>query len=109
MLHQNMSGHAAVDQRHDLRMQVGQWLKELREARGLSQRDLSNLTGGGYYTFVSQIEAGRGRIPPERYPDWACALGIKPHEFAKQMLRFYEPATYGMLFDDLALTGSIEA
>jgi len=46
-----------------LRREAGIWLKELREARGLSQRDLANLVGVEYYTFISQIESGRGRIP----------------------------------------------
>ena len=34
-----------------------------------------------YYTFISQIEAGRGRIPAERMRDWSIALEMDPREF----------------------------
>ena len=44
----------------ELRKEAGLWLKELREKRGLSQRQL----GANYYTFISQLELGRVRIPP---------------------------------------------
>ncbi|MEZ5774303.1 MAG: helix-turn-helix transcriptional regulator [Hyphomicrobiaceae bacterium] len=62
----------------DLRRQAGQWLKELREARGLSQRELATRVGTDYYTFISQLETGRGRLPPDRYLAWAEALAIEP-------------------------------
>jgi transcriptional regulator with XRE-family HTH domain len=59
----------------ELRQQAGRWLRELREARGLSQRGLADGVGAEYYTFISQLEAGRGRIPPDRYTTWATAVG----------------------------------
>lgn len=82
------------------RREAGRWLRTAREERGLSQRALAAALGIEYYTFVAQIEAGRGRIPPERYEAWANALGIEPKEFVKQVLRYYEPATYRILFGD---------
>jgi transcriptional regulator with XRE-family HTH domain len=84
----------------ELRREGGRWLKELRETVGLSQRELAQLVGAEYYTFISQLETGRGRIPPDRYHIWAEALKIPPKEFVQNVLRFYDPVTYGILFHD---------
>ena len=84
--------------RGDLRSQAGVWLRENRERAGLSQRELSVRVGVLYYTFISQIESGRGRIPPERYEAWASALNIDAREFAMTMLKFYEMNTYRLIF-----------
>jgi transcriptional regulator with XRE-family HTH domain len=82
----------------ELRKDGGLWLKSLREAKGLSQRNLSELIGTDYYTFISQLETGRGRIPPDRYVAWANALDLDPKEFVKNLMRFYDPITYNILF-----------
>jgi transcriptional regulator with XRE-family HTH domain len=82
----------------ELRRAGGCWLKELREQRGLSQRDLARLVGAEYYTFISQLETGRGRVPPDRYRVWAEALGVEPSVFVKQLLSYYDPVTYDILF-----------
>jgi transcriptional regulator with XRE-family HTH domain len=82
----------------ELRKDGGQWLKSLREAQGLSQRRLADLIGTDYYTFISQLETGRGRIPPDRYKAWAQALGVEPRGFVKNVLRFYDPITFEILF-----------
>lgn len=89
----------------ELRREGGQWLRELREQAGLSQRALAEKVGLDYYTFVSQIEAGRGRIPPDRYRAWATALGMEPATFVKSILRFYEPTTYDILFSQEEMAG----
>ena len=81
-----------------LRREAGFWLKGLREGCGLSQRNLADRVGAEYYTFISQIEAGRGRIPPDRYLDWAEALGVEPRLFVRALLRYYDPVTHGILF-----------
>lgn len=88
----------ADDKRQDLRLQAGAWLKASREGAGLSQRELAENVGALYYTFISQIESGKGRIPAERYEAWALALGVEPREFALRMLSFYEPSTYELIF-----------
>lgn len=82
-----------------LRREAGRWLKELREAQGLSQRRLADLVGAEYYTFISQLEAGRGRIPPNRYLSWALALGVEPRSFVRTLLRYYDPVTHAILFE----------
>jgi transcriptional regulator with XRE-family HTH domain len=83
-----------------LRRAAGEWLRSLREQRGLSQRDLATLVDADYYTFVSQLETGRGRVPPERYEVWANALGIDPKFFVTELLRYYDPLTYEILFEE---------
>ncbi|WP_186415324.1 MULTISPECIES: helix-turn-helix transcriptional regulator [unclassified Pannonibacter] len=92
------SASIASDNRQDLRLQAGLWLKAAREQAGLSQRDLAERVGVLYYTFISQIEGGKGRIPAERYEAWAQALGMAPRDFAMRMLSFYEPTTYDLIF-----------
>ena len=86
-------------ERKRLRKEGGVWLRERRERAGLSQRELANQINVTYYTFVSQIEAGRGRIPAERYKVWANALQIDPRDFVQSILSFYEPTTHDILFD----------
>jgi transcriptional regulator with XRE-family HTH domain len=81
-----------------LRRDAGRWLHELREKRGLSQRELAQKVGAEYYTFVSQLEHGRGRIPPDRYLVWARALGVEPREFVLGLMAFYDPVTYQIIF-----------
>ena len=89
----------SVDDVARLRRNAGHWLKELREARGLSQRQLAAAVGVEYYTFISQLETGRGRIPPERYRIWANALGVSPRDFVGKLMQFYDPVTYAILFE----------
>ena len=84
----------------ELRRSAGSWLKELREKRGLSQRQLAKLVGAEYYTFISQLETGRGRIPPDRYRDWAIALEVEPAEFVRTLMKSYDPVTHSILFGD---------
>jgi transcriptional regulator with XRE-family HTH domain len=83
-----------------LRRQAGRWLKQKREERNLSQRQLADLLSLDYYTFISQLETGRGRIPPERYVDWARSLGMKPRDFVYVLMRYYDPITFSILFPD---------
>ena len=83
----------------ELRQQAGTWLKQLREQKGLSQRQLASMIDIEYYTFISQIEAGRGRIPPDRYESWAKALDIDVRFFVKTLLSYYDPVTFRLLFD----------
>jgi transcriptional regulator with XRE-family HTH domain len=82
----------------DLRREGGRWLKGLRERGGMSQRQLAAKVRTEHYTFVSQLETGRGRIPPDRYLDWADALGVPAKAFVREILRYYDPITYDILF-----------
>ena len=83
-----------------LRKQGRQWLKTLRMHAGFAQQQLANVLGLEYYTFISQLETGRGRIPPDRYKIWAKSLRMPAREFVHKIMRFYDPITYRILFDD---------
>lgn len=83
-----------------LRKDAGAWLRSLREAQGLSQRELAQRVDVEYYTFISQIESGRGRIPPDRYVLWAKALDMNVSGFVKTLMRYYDPITFSLLFDE---------
>ena len=84
----------------ELRLAGGLWLKDLREKAGLSQRELAEKVDIGYYTFISQIENGRGRLPPDRYDVWATALKVNPKDFTRGLMRYYDPTTHRILFGD---------
>ena len=81
------------------RRQAGAWLKELRARAGLSQIQLAEKLGFKYYTFISQVENGFGRVPTESMEGWARALGIPPADFAKQLVSFYEPELHRLLYE----------
>ena len=81
-----------------LRQEAGKWLKKLREEQGLSQSQLAAKIGVDYYGFVSQIEAGRARVPPDRYEVWAEAMEMDAGEFVRKLLRYYDPITYELAF-----------
>ena len=81
-----------------LRQQAGRWLKTARETAGLTQAELAEKVGLRYYTFVSQVESGLGRLPIETQGAWAEALGLEPGDFAKTLLRYYEPELDRLLF-----------
>jgi len=79
------------------RNEAGAWLRDLREQRGLTQREFAAEVDD-YYTFISQLETGRTRVPPDRYLEWARGLEIEPQEFVRRLLSYYDPVTYGILF-----------
>jgi transcriptional regulator with XRE-family HTH domain len=89
-----------------LRREAGRWLKSMREAAGLTQADLAAQVGLRYYTFISQVESGVGRVPIEVQGAWAEALGLEPGAFARTLLRHYEPELYRLLFLQPAQGGS---
>ena len=83
-----------------LRQEAGRWLKACREAAGLTQAEVAEKVGLRYYTFVSQVESGVGRAPIEAQAAWAEALGQDPAEFARRLLRYYEPELHRLLFGE---------
>ena len=82
-----------------LRKQAGTWLKELRARAGLSQIELAGILGFKYYTFISQVENGFGRVPTESIESWGRALGVEPSAFARELLSYYEPELHRLLFE----------
>jgi DNA-binding XRE family transcriptional regulator len=80
--------------------EAGNWLRKQRQNAGLSQIDLATRLGFRYYTFISQIENGYGRVPSHSMAAWARALGVRPARFARILLGYYDPALYRVLFKD---------
>jgi transcriptional regulator with XRE-family HTH domain len=78
---------------------AGGWLKELRARAGLSQIELAQQLGLKYYTFISQVENGFGRVPTESMEAWARALNTDPTEFARKLLSYYDPELHRLLFE----------
>lgn len=97
--------HGGAEEAQDLRRRAGRWLKKLRTERGLSQRELARKLDLDAYTFISQLESGRGRIPPDRMERWADALERDPGDFVATLMRYYDPVT----FDLLVRTGKLDA
>lgn len=81
-----------------LRKEVGVLLKEMRESVQKTQRDVANECGFDYYTMVSQIEGGKTRVPPAQIPAYAKALRIPVKDFAKTLMKHYDPLMFEILF-----------
>src|SRR3954471_6399807 len=88
----------AVPKGMELRKRAGAWLQERRKAAGLSQIELAQRLGLKYYTFISQVENGFGRVPSDSMEAWAAALGVKPADFARELLSYYDPELHRLLF-----------
>ena len=58
-------------------------LKELRQARALSLRELANEAGVGHDT-IYRIEYGQGNVLPRTVRRLAKALGVEPRELMKR-------------------------
>jgi transcriptional regulator with XRE-family HTH domain len=58
-------------------------LKELRETRALSLRELANEAGVGHNT-IYRIEHGQGNVLPRTVRRLAKALGVDPRELMKR-------------------------
>jgi transcriptional regulator with XRE-family HTH domain len=89
---------AAEPQR--LRKNAGRWLKAQRKDAGLSQIQLAQRLGLKYYTFISQVENGFGRVPISLMEQWALALKHDPTAFARQLISFYDPELSRLLFKE---------
>jgi hypothetical protein len=81
-----------------MRRDAGRWLSGQREKAGVTQAQVADHVGYRYYTFVSQVEGGHGRVPSEHFELWAQAISVDPQAFAKKLLGFYEPEIYRLLF-----------
>jgi transcriptional regulator with XRE-family HTH domain len=80
------------------RKEAGRWLKARRESLGLTQREVARSVGFDYITMVSQIEAGKARVPPTRYVEYARVLKLSPQEFVKELIRYHDPEAHKILF-----------
>jgi transcriptional regulator with XRE-family HTH domain len=78
-------------------------LQGLREASGLSQRDFAEAVGIGMYTFISQIERGRARVPPAQVRVWSEVLNVPVRDFAITLMMYYDPLTHDLIFGNEAV------
>ena len=104
----NTSYDAHTDLSKEMRKKAGVYLKFLRKKAGMTQLDVSKALGLAYYTFISQVENGNGRIPPHRYQPLANAFGLDAPTFTKEMMRYYDWFTYESLFGSHPDISSVE-
>lgn len=76
---------------------LGRILKTWRENKGLTQADLAEALNLKYYSFISQVENGLGRIPQSLYVPWANALSVDTEAFCWCVLAHVEPSIYEAL------------
>lgn len=81
-----------------LRKRAGSYLKDLRTSAGLTQQEVAKALGLDYYTLVSQIECGKARVPPDKMLQWAKVVNADPAKFGRELLRFYDPFMWTLLF-----------
>lgn len=82
----------------DLRIAAGQYIHGLRKAQNLTQTQLARRLGLEFHTFVSQVETGTRRIPPEEIATWAKALNTDVQTFARILFKFYDPVMHRLVF-----------
>jgi transcriptional regulator with XRE-family HTH domain len=77
----------------------GEYLADMRLKRGLTQKELGKALGMTD-TAISATELGRNSLSPERYRQTADALGIGRKQFARNLLRYYDPWLFSMLYPE---------
>ena len=65
----------------------------------MSQIQLAERLGLKYYTFVSQVENGFGRVPTESMEAWARALGSSLRRSPAACCPVYDPELHRLLFE----------
>jgi transcriptional regulator with XRE-family HTH domain len=86
----------------DYRRAVGNKVRDLRLAAGLTQKALGKLVGVGS-NAISGIEVGRNPVPPERYRAFAVALGVDAKPFGEFLLEYSDPWLFGMIYGQEAV------
>jgi len=79
------------------RQAAGEYLKLVRTEANLTQRELALKVGFDYYTFISQLEGGHGRLPDVQWAVYADACNVSRQEFCKNLLFHYQPEIHQML------------
>ena len=98
MAHQSYD--ASSEKAKILRKKAGAYIKNLRKDACLTQREVAVALNLDYYTFISQLESGYGRVPPNLYRSLADILEVKCSVFTKEMMRFYDPFTFDAMFHE---------
>lgn len=80
------------------RKRAGAYVRGLRTDAKMTQQQVAKRLGLEYYTMVSAVEQGYSRVPSEALEQWANALGVRPADFARNLLEWYDPFMYRALF-----------
>jgi transcriptional regulator with XRE-family HTH domain len=78
---------------------AGRFLRDRRRDVGITQADIARVLGLHNTQTVSQIEAGKARVPPARYVEYATALKMDPKDFVRELFRYYDPEAWRILFE----------
>lgn len=78
----------------------GQFVKECREAAGLTQKQLADAIGFEYYGMISHVEKGRSTLPTAHWRKTAEILRIDLPEFLVKCLSDITPDVRDALFGD---------
>jgi transcriptional regulator with XRE-family HTH domain len=78
---------------------AGEWMRAAREVAGLTQDQIGLPIKRGKI-YISEMEAGKGRLTPPYYEFWARAVGLDPRLVAQVMIGFHTPFLYEPLFGE---------
>lgn len=82
---------------------LGDYVRLLREANGMSQEELAKKSGFAGRAAISAIEKGKNNISVDRLPDLAFALGTTPGELMDVLIGTAErPLTQGLNAENMA-------
>ena len=73
------------------RKEAGAWLKACREARDMSQVEVSNLLDYKYYTVISAWERGEAIVPIDQYESIAALYRIPVPQLVRKLTGLYSP------------------
>lgn len=82
---------------------LGEYIKLLREAEGMSQEELAIKSGFSGRAAISAIEKGKTNMSVDRLQDIAVALRVTPGELMDVLIETQEkPLTYGLNSESIA-------
>lgn len=99
MAYSNPQQGVDVQEVRRLRKKAGEILRHMRISIGKTQRDVAADLELDYYTMISQIESGKGRVPPTQIEAYAKSLKVEPRELAIRLMEFYDPINYDLIFN----------
>jgi transcriptional regulator with XRE-family HTH domain len=95
----NEMARRSVRTTEEERKGAGEFLRDRRRDAGMTQADIARALGLSNTQTVYQIEAGKARVPPARYVEYATALKMDPKDFISELLRYYDREAWRILFD----------
>lgn len=82
---------------------LGEYIRRLREAEGMSQEELAKKSGFAGRAAISAIEKGKNNISVERLPDLALALNTTPGTLMDILVEVDQDSlTYGLSPENMA-------